>query len=485
MKRYLVALGICFVARSAYAADVPVSTAAQLTTAIGAAKAGDTIVLAAGMYKISAKLSCSAVGTAAAPITVKSATPLTAKIEFDTVEGFAVTGAYWTFEGLDIKGVCAVDSNCEHAFHVSGDATNFTLRGNKIYDFNAQLKVNAGQIGGVWKMPHKGLLEGNEVFDTRPRNTSNPTTKFNIDTGDDWIVRANIIRDFQKGGGDNVSYGTFMKSGGKNGLYERNLVLCSRDTTGGTRIGLSFGGGGTAPQFCFPAFSVGTPCSVEHDGGTMRNNIIANCSDVGIYLNRAKNTKILHNTIIGTNGVDFRFDTTSGEAHGNVLTSKIRIRDGGTFTGTDNLMDVATTTFAAMYLDPLKGDLRKKGDLASVIDKAVASVVTDDYCGRTRTGTHDWGAMEHSLGDCTSTMPDSGVMDGEVEDTGIGATDDDILRDSAPRPDATDDGGINADAPTTDEGGCACRTAPATRADGAGAALVLAAALVSRRRRRR
>src|SRR6185436_10948387 len=98
------------------------------------------------------------------------------------------------------------------------------------------------------------------------------------------------------------------------------------------------------------------------------NNIIANCSDVGIYLNRSKDTKILHNTLIGTNGVDFRFATTTGEAHGNVLTSKIRVRDGGMFSGTDNLMDIPTTEFAAMYLDPLKGDLRKKGDLAKLLD---------------------------------------------------------------------------------------------------------------------
>ncbi len=245
------AVGLAFfvAAPRVLAAEVPVANVTQLTAAIAAAKPGDTIVLAAGTYA-STGFSCTATGTTALPIKVKSATPLAAKVELDSLEGFKVSGANWQFEGLDIKGVCATDGACEHAFHVTGAATGFVLRNNRIYDFNAQLKVNASQIGGVYVMPHGGLIEGNELFDTRARNTGNPTTKLNIDTGDDWIVRANVIHDFQKGGGDGVSYAAFMKSGGKRGLFERNLVMCARDYSGGTRLGLSFGGGGTAPQFC-------------------------------------------------------------------------------------------------------------------------------------------------------------------------------------------------------------------------------------------
>jgi MYXO-CTERM domain-containing protein len=445
------------VPRSASAAEVNVATTSELTTAIGAAMAGDVIVLANGTYTISSKVSCSKVGTEPAPIVVKAANPLLAKIEFDTVEGFAITGAYWTFDGLDIGGVCAVDSDCEHAFHVSGAAHGFTLKNSRVHDFNAQLKVNASEIDGTFVMPHKGLIEGNELFDSRARNTSNPTTKLNIDTGDDWVVRANIIRDFHKGAGDSISYGAFMKSGGKRGTFERNLVMCSRDTTGGVRIGLSFGGGGTGPQFCAPAFDPSVPCSVEHEGGVIRNNIIVNCSDVGIYLNKSKDTKVLHNTLIGTNGVDFRFGTSSGEARANVLTSKIRIRDGGMFTGSDNLMDIPTTEFTAMYLDPLKGDLRKKGDLAKFIDNATATSVTDDYCARTRMDSHDLGALEHSLGDCVTTKPvpmgttpmpgDAGVEDSGVGSTDSGTSSSDAGTDPSGTP-ASGDGG----------GGCACRT---------------------------
>jgi MYXO-CTERM domain-containing protein len=488
------------VAGSASAAEVNVATTSELTTAIAAATAGDVIVLADGTYRISSKVSCSKIGTEAAPIVVKAANPLLAKIEFDTVEGFAVTGAYWTFEGLDIGGVCAADSDCEHAFHVSGAAHGFTMKNSRVHDFNAQLKVNASEIDSTFVMPHKGLIEGNELFDSRARNTSNPTTKLNIDTGDDWIVRANIIRDFHKGAGDNISYGAFMKSGGKRGTFERNLVMCSRDTTGGVRIGLSFGGGGTGPQFCAPAFDPSVPCSVEHEGGVIRNNIIVNCSDVGIYLNKSKDTKVLHNTLIATNGVDFRFETSSGEARANVLTSKIRIRDGGMFTGSDNLMDIPMAEFTAMYLDPLKGDLRKKGELAQLIDKATATSVTDDYCARARTDSPDLGALEHSLGDCVTTKPvTTGTTpmpgDAGVEDSGVGSTDSgagsvdsgvgsaDSGAGSADSGAASSDAGTNPSGPpASGDGGCACRTSQ-KGADHDVALFAFAAAVLLWRRR--
>ncbi len=470
----------------AAAAEIPVKTSAELTAAIGAAKPGDTLVLADGTYALTGA-SCSANGTATAPITVKSATPLGAKIRFDALEGFKVRGAHWHFEGLDVQGVCAADSDCEHAFHVGGGAVGFVLRGSRVVDFNAQLKVNSDKDStGAWQTPHGGLVEGNEIYDTHARATSNPTTKLNIDTGDGWIVRANYLHDFQKGGGDNTSYGAFMKSGGKDGVFERNLVWCEKTLKGGTRIGLSFGGGGTAPQFCAPAFDAAKPCDPEHTGGTMRNNIVLECSDVGIYLNKAKGTKLLHNTLIATAGIDFRFASTTGEARANVLAGKIRGRDGGTFTGVDNLENLTPADFAGFYVAPLAADLRKKGDLAKLLDKATAASVTDDYCARTRTGTHDLGALEHSLGDCdtTKTWPGGGVTPPPPSDAGVDAAPPPADGGDAaiPATDGGDDAGAGA-TPTDEAGGCGC--AVPRRSDTPLALLGLALAFTLARTRRR
>jgi sugar lactone lactonase YvrE len=439
---------------AAAARDVPVTTADELLAAIADAAPGDVITLAPGTYAMTGA-SCAAAGTAAEPIVVRADPPLEARIDFDALEGFRVTGAHWHFEGLDVHGVCAADDDCEHAFHVSGAADGFVMRGCRVVDFNAQLKVNAQMIGSTWETPDDGLIEGNELFDTRARDTGNPVTKLNIDTGDDWILRGNDIHDFEKGGGDGVSYAAFLKSGGNRGLMERNLVRCTTTGGTGTRIGLSLGGGGTAPQFCAPAFDASVPCSIEHHDGTLRKNIVIGCSDVGVYLNRAASTKILHNTLIATAGIDFRFDTTSGEAVGNVLAGAIRMRDGGTFTGAMNLENVDAATFAGWYVDAPGADLSQNGDQSALIGHGLARAdVPDDYCTRTRPDALiSLGAIEHSLGSCVIVPPPGGV---DAPDAGPGVGDDD------------DDGGGGAD------GGCC----DASGGQPAGGAVLLALVLL-------
>jgi parallel beta-helix repeat protein len=465
-------LVVFLMASPGFARDVPVATTAELQAALGAAQAGDVILLADGTYAFTGSswgAGCSAAGTAAAPIVVRAATPLGAKIEFDVVEGFNVSGPYWRFEDLDIRGTCADDSKCEHAFHVVGQAAYFEMRQSRIVDFNAQLKVNAD---GAHNLPDHGLVEGNELYDTRPRTTSNPVTKLNIDNASYWVVRANLIYDFAKGGGDGVSYGAFHKGGSQSPVFERNLVLCTfNQPAADTRIGLSFGGGGMGAGMCPPWD--GSDCNPETVGGIMRNNIIVNCSDVGIYLNEAQDTKILHNTLIETNGVDFRFATSTGEAHGNVLGSVIRVRNGGSFAGSDNLMNVPLADFTAWYVDPLRGDLRLKGDLSAVINQGgVTPDVTDDYCARPRSDRmFDWGALEHSLGDCATTRPPVGPSG--VTDAGVDGPPSPV--DAATDAPAAGDGGAPADAARADanagsgsDGGCGCHGAsPAAPALGA------------------
>ena len=123
------------------------------------------------------------------------------------------------------------------------------------------------------------------------------------------------------------------------------------------------------------------PCSVEHHDGLIRNNVVIGCSDVGIYLNRAANARILHNTLIATSGIDFRFDTTTGEAVGNLLAGAIRMRDGGTFVADAN---VEGSDFA-FYADAAAGDLTPTGDLGALVAQSPArDDVTDDYCGQAR-----------------------------------------------------------------------------------------------------
>jgi len=390
----------------ASARTVPVSNTAGLIAAIAAAQPGDEIVLANGTYALTGNhgVNCTNAGTAAAPIVVRAARPLGAHIVSAAVEAFSVSAPDWRFEGLDIRGICPDDNACEHAFHVTGRAAGFQMLRNRIADFNAHLKVN---VDGDHNQPDGGLVEGNEIIETHPRHTSTPVTPVNIDIAADWVVRGNLIRDFHNAGGNGVSYGAFVKGGARRPLFERNLVLCADlDPAGGTRVGLSFGGGGMDPALCAPRFDAAIPCDPEVEGGVMRNNIVVNCSDAGIYLNRARDTKILYNTLIATGGVEFRFPSSTGEAEGNVLSSRIRRRDGGSFSGDANVMDVSPEQFAAWYQDPMHGDFRRKGSADGPSGKGLPRPdLSDDFCGRPRRGgALDLGALQASAGDCATAM---------------------------------------------------------------------------------
>ncbi|UXI68964.1 right-handed parallel beta-helix repeat-containing protein [Tahibacter amnicola] len=378
------------------AGTVPVSNVSGLRQAIQNATAGDDIVLAAGTYVVDGNLNCTAVGSAALPIRVRAAQPRSVLIRFSNpggyAEGFKLSAPHWQFEGLDIEGACATDNECEHAFHLFGNAEFAVLRNNVVRDFNAQIKSNGSPIGGVYQYPDDVLIEGNRFYDTRARNTVQPVTKIDVVGGRRWVVRANTISDYEKGGGDTISYAAFFKGNSRDGVFERNLVRCSHLTTGGVRLGLSLGGGGTSPN----SICEDGTCTPEHQNGILRNNLILACNDVGIYLNRAANSRIQHNTLYATTGIDVRFAASTADLRNNVLAGLIRYRDGGTGTSSGNLTQVSTASFNAWFTDPANADfgLRNGG---SLVDLGVAApLVTDDLCGAVRSdGQPDIGALEY------------------------------------------------------------------------------------------
>ncbi len=390
-------------ATPAQAQIVPVADATALRNAINAAVPGHEIVLAPGTYNIVGNLLCDTAATPGAPIVVRAATPRTALIRFDALEGFKVSEPYWRFEGLDIEGVCAVDSNCEHAFHIFGAADFTVIRDNRVRDFNAQIKSNGDTVGPAFVFPDDVLIERNSFFDTRARNTSLPVTKIDVVGGRRWIVRANSIYDFEKGGGNTVSYAAFLKGNSRDGIFERNLVICERQFSGGVRLGLSFGGGGTSPgSICEDA-----SCTPEHQNGIMRNNVIVNCpADVGIYLNAAANSRIQHNTLYNTTGIDVRYATSVADLRNNLMDGQIRNRDGGTHTSAGNLTQVPLASFTAWFQAPALANFRLLDGSAIVNLGVAAPLVTEDFCANLRNdGLLDIGAVEYDGdGICDTTV---------------------------------------------------------------------------------
>ena len=392
-NRSSIAMALAIFCCNAQALDVPVSDANALVAAVNNAAAGHRILLAPGTYSVTSNLNCIASGTPSQPIEVRAVTARSVLIRFanasGATEGFKVSAPHWHFEDLDIAGACAVDSDCEHAFHFAGNADFAILRDNRVRDFNAQLKSNIGTPG---QFPDDVLIEGNAFYDTHARNTANPVTKLDVVGGRRWIVRANTFHDFQKLLDNTISYAAFLKGNSRDGLFERNLVICERDFSGGVRLGLSFGGGGTSPgSICEDG-----ACIPEHQNGVMRNNLILNCPDVGIYLNSATTSRLEHNTLYNTNGIDVRFAASSAEVRNNLLSGQIRNRDGGSSTQQGNLTQISLPSFSAWFMAPAQADFRLLDGSAFVDLGVPAPLVSDDFCGNGRDDAlRDIGALEY------------------------------------------------------------------------------------------
>ena len=387
------------------ARQILVNDTQSLLQAVRNAKAGDAITLQPGTYLVKGRrISLGADGLPHAPIYVRARQFGEVVLELDMLEGFFVDKSYWVFENLKIRGACADDSNCEHAFHVFGPAIGSVIRNNELVDFNAALKVNGDRGGGRERFPDYGLVQNNNLYNTRPRRTSNPSTPLNINSGNGWVVSANFIADFSKGRGNRVSYAAFMKGNSEGGIFERNLVVCHwrLPLDGDIRLGLSFGGGGTGDQFCRSG-----NCETEHTGGIIRNNVIARCPvDVGIYLNRAAQTQIHNNLLIANAGIDVRFETSSASIHNNIVDGRIRDRDGGIHYADNNLISAECNLLSRWFgscspndwlYAPLAGDLRLR-DGAQIVDKGnIEPRGTADFCGTVRKGTPDIGPIEYGL----------------------------------------------------------------------------------------
>ena len=322
---------------------VPVASEEAALAALAAARPGDVIAFAPGTYLFRKPyLEMRTAGAPDAPITVRAAVAGTVTLELDTNEGFLISAPYWRFENLVVKGICRDDGACEHAFHVVGKASHFTARNNTISDFNAHFKIN----GVDGSFPDDGLIDGNTLTNTRIRMTDSPVTLIDLVAARNWVIRRNLLADFIKGDGDRISYGAYAKGAGSNNLFENNIVICEYllRSPAGARVGLSLGGGGTGPAYCRDG-----RCGIEQDGSAIRGNLIASCSDDGIYLNRASASKIVHNTLVDTGGIAVRFKETSADLEGNLVDGMIHARDGATLREADDVSTSAARLFLGSH----------------------------------------------------------------------------------------------------------------------------------------
>lgn len=371
---------------------VRVNSPEEAAKAIANARPGDVITFLPGIYRFRGRsIDVHQAGSAANRIAVRAQRVDSVFLEFDMSEGFAVSAPYWTFENLNIRGVCGDHSYCEHAFHVVGKGTHFIARNNRIEDFNAHFKIN----GTSENFPDHGLIERNTLSNRTARQTANPVTLIDLVAASDWAIRGNFISDFAKVQGDRISYGAFAKGGGSHNRFEQNVVLCEHALRGepGQRVGVSLGGGGTGKSFCRDK-----RCITEQDNSVIQGNLIAFCSDDGIYINRSATSKVLHNTLIDTGGIVVRFAESSADVKGNLVDGPIRGRDGGEIRADENGSTALTRLYLGshpirkLYVNPNMLDFRWK--VAPPSRRQDADVATPDLCGENPPARVSYGAFE-------------------------------------------------------------------------------------------
>lgn len=370
---------------------VRVDSTEAAMAAIAQARAGDVITFSPGSYRFRGQpVIVNRPGTQNARIIVRAAQPGTVNLELDNSEGFLVAAPYWTFENLVIRGVCKSHGSCEHAFHVVGDAHHFIARNNTIIDFNSHFKIN----GVDDKMPDDGIIEGNTLTNSSVRQTGNPVTPIDLVAASRWVMRRNLITDFIKGQANRISFGAFAKGAGADNRFEQNIVICENLLKGapGYRVGLSLGGGGTGRNYCRDH-----RCILEQERGVIESNLIASCSDDGIYVNRSAGSRIFHNTLVDTGGIVVRFPESSADIEGNLVDGNIRSRDEGIVRKLDNAETSLTSTYFGMH--PIR-DLytSRNGQYFDWQGEPPRRKATSraplDLCGETRPIEATYGAFE-------------------------------------------------------------------------------------------
>src|SRR5205823_1237819 len=124
-------------------------------------------------------------------------------------------------------------------------------------------------------------------------------------------------------------------------------------------------------------------------------NLVAGCSDDGIYVNRGAASRIVHNTLIDTGGISVRFAESSAEVEANLVDGAIRSRDDAAVHLQDNLADDMTAPYVgwhpqrAIFRDPLALDLAWKTAPPRLRAPATRPA---DLCGAPRAAQPAYGA---------------------------------------------------------------------------------------------
>ncbi len=305
---------------------VRVATFPKLLLACQAAQPGDTIVLAPGVYRIEQE-SRIMIRNRPGPVTVRGETnnPADVIVEGQGQDNEVVQMAFnledaprWTFRNLTTR------NTYYHGFKFDKGSTDCRLE-NVVMRDHGEGGVKGTSAPEAGKYPDRLRVE-NCTFDFTRGGTRPVVEGIDGVAVRDWVVRGCRFINQNKVSGD-PAYAVFTKGNAGGTVIENNRFE-------DCYIGASFGGGGTGAAY----FRDGDR-SAEHRGGVIRNNVFIRCRDAGVYLNRAKNAEVSHNTLFDCGlTIQLRYKDTSARVINNLVKVSasapdeplVRVRDGAT-----------------------------------------------------------------------------------------------------------------------------------------------------------
>jgi hypothetical protein len=381
--------------------DVSPAQAGQLAGIVAAAQTGDTIRLADGTYVLDGDLLL----FATPGVTLRSASGNPDAVVLDGgYQGgnlVAIVASNVTLADLTLR------RSWYHLVHVTPSSSHVTgtlLHNLRAVDPGEQaIKINAN--GAQTLFADGGVIRCSriELTDAGRPHIRNGCYTGGIDAhrARGWHVHDNTVAGFWCASGLS-EHGIHFWTGSRDTLVERNRVgNCAR--------GIGFGLGQGTSGRAYPDAPCGAAANVGHYGGSVRNNFVfanddrlfdegAGGFDLGIGLEEACGTQVLHNTVVSTrapfSSIEGRFARTTATVTNNLVSHNVRARDGATLTLAGNLQDAP----AALFVDAPAGDLHLLGGALAAIDQGAAvpaGLADHDVDGERREAARDVGADEH------------------------------------------------------------------------------------------
>jgi len=358
-----------------------VSTVAKLVAGAAGLRAGRTVCLAPGTYRLSGRLVLGArqSGTAAKPAVLAARRPGTVTIDGNGAEeAVYIAGArHLVVTGLRITG------GAYHGVKIDRPSSDVVLRRLTIVD-NFRAADAGGQYSGV-----KGCclvkhvtIEDSDVYYSRPAPASTNHQGIDCNGCKSWVVRRNRVHGIRAAAGGAGGTGIQFKSGSADTVIDANVVYDNF-------IGITYGGFGNPQLWGHEKY--------EHVRGIVRNNVVYGNQDAGISVINTKDGRVYNNTLFG-NGFtpDVRVASVNLRYENNVLDRPLNLRDGTTAYARHNYV-LPSPTSGGLFVTAARRDFRPRSTARALIDRGadLGTAVPTDAGGRVRRpGHYDIGAFE-------------------------------------------------------------------------------------------